>query len=228
MNAAPDAGTWRRRSHRHESLADADLTGADLREAIFEHVNLNGAHLSGARLDGAILRHCDLSGADLSGAQLRHASLTLVELRRANLSRCDLRRCTWTSCIAEDANLAAANLDGSAFVACRFDGADFTSASFLRTNTLHSVFSRARFQGARRFAWSREILVEILARAADDVERSKLVGAVALHQDWCYDKWRSIMADAPQYRHLALQILSAYPDSGFAAAMADDKPSESP
>jgi hypothetical protein len=174
------------------------------------HPRIRSAVLSGA--------HVDLSGADLSGAGLSQASLTLVELGRANLSRCDLRRSTWTSCIADDAVLAGADLTGGAFVACRFDGADFTGAS-LRADTQHSTFARARFENAEMFAWSREVVVEILARAVDDLEAVKMVGAVALRQEWCYDTWRSILAGVPQHRDLALRILGPYPDSGFAVAM---------
>ena len=228
MSAGSETPAKRRRSYRNESLASADLVGVDLRDVVFEHVDLTGANLRGACLDGAILRHCDLSGADLSLALLRRTSLALVELRRTNLAHCDLRLSNWTSCIAEEADFLSAKLDRAAFIACRFDGADFTRASLLQTNTLHSVFSRARFDQARKFAWSREIVVEILARAADDLEGSKYVGAIALHQDWCYEKWRSILINAPRYRSLALKILSAYPDSDFAAAMHGQKPSTSP
>jgi Pentapeptide repeats (8 copies) len=207
------------RSTRHESLADADLAGADLRDAIFEHVDLNGADLRGARLDGAVLRHCDLSGARLGLARAGGVSLAYTELRGADLSGADLRRSSWTSCGAEGAAFRGAKLDGAALAGCRFDDADFTDASLFKANTLHSVFAGASFEGARRFAWSREIVVELLGRRAADLEQRRYVGALALDPAGCYDEWRAILAAAPEYRRLALDALAAYPASGFARAL---------
>jgi len=216
------AGPQTRRSRRHESLIGADLKGADLCDSTIEHVDLTGADLSDARLDDAILRHCDLTGANLSGASLRGASLGFVELRGADVSRADLRRSSWTMCDLQEARMPAAMLDGGAFVDCRFDGADLSGASFFKTNTLHSVFARATFEEARKFAWSREIVVELLGRHAQGVDEARYVGEIALHQDWCYEKWRAITADAPEYRRRALEVMSAWPQSGFAAAFASE------
>jgi uncharacterized protein YjbI with pentapeptide repeats len=52
-------------------LSDADLLGANLRNA-----NLSGADLSNADLRGANLRNADLSNADLRNANLRGANLS--------------------------------------------------------------------------------------------------------------------------------------------------------
>ena len=59
---------------------NADLSGADLRDA----------NLSGADLSGAYLRDANLSGADLSGADLSDAYLIGAILRDANLSGANL------------------------------------------------------------------------------------------------------------------------------------------
>ena len=59
---------------------NANLSGADLRDA-----NLRDANLSGADLRDANLRDADLSGADLRDANLRDANLRDANLRDANL-----------------------------------------------------------------------------------------------------------------------------------------------
>jgi uncharacterized protein YjbI with pentapeptide repeats len=214
MTADPETA----HSRRHESLAGADLVGADLSGVIFDHVDLAGADLSAARLDEAIVRHCDLTGANLSDVRMKGASLAYLELHGALMTHADLRRSCWHMCDLQETVLRSAKLDGGAFVGCRFDGADLSGASFFKANTLHSVFARATFDDARKFAWSREIVVELLGRAADGVEEAKFVGAIALHQDWCYDEWRAITAANPEHRQRALDVMSAWSDSGFTAA----------
>ena len=62
------------------NLYDADLSGANLRNAKLRNADLSGANLRNANLrdadlSGANLYDVDLSGADLSGANLRGANL---------------------------------------------------------------------------------------------------------------------------------------------------------
>jgi uncharacterized protein YjbI with pentapeptide repeats len=56
---------------RRAVLAGADLTGADLSEAILNYSDLREADLSGAKVCGADLRDADLSRANLHGTDLR-------------------------------------------------------------------------------------------------------------------------------------------------------------
>ncbi len=65
---------------------DADLYGADLRDA-----DLRDADLRGAYLRDADLRDADLRGANLRGADLRDADLRGANLRDADLYGADLR-----------------------------------------------------------------------------------------------------------------------------------------
>src|SRR5487761_829652 len=70
---------------------DANLTGANLRDANLRDANLTGANLRDANLrdanlTGANLRDANLTGADLRGANLRDANLTGADLRDANLT----------------------------------------------------------------------------------------------------------------------------------------------
>lgn len=58
-------------------LADADLTGANLEDAILTHANLVGADLAGADLTDANLVDAILAGADLTRADLTDANLNI-------------------------------------------------------------------------------------------------------------------------------------------------------
>ena len=93
-----DEPNGRRANLRNANLIGADLRDADLSGANLRYADLSGADLSGADLSGANLRYADLSGADLSGADLSGANL-----RNANLIGADLR----------DADLSGAVLMGS-------------------------------------------------------------------------------------------------------------------
>jgi pentapeptide repeat protein len=86
---------------RQSRGTQADLSGADLRDADLIGAQLSGADLDGAYLIGAQLNGADLSGADLSdayliggrlsGADLNGAKLKGVELKDAYFSDADLR-----------------------------------------------------------------------------------------------------------------------------------------
>ena len=78
------------------NLRDADLCGADLRDADLRGANLcdadlRDADLRGANLCDANLRDADLCGANLCDANLRDANLCDADLRGADLRRADLR-----------------------------------------------------------------------------------------------------------------------------------------
>jgi hypothetical protein len=79
--------------HKSWILFQSPMAKADLRDA----------NLSGAELRDANLSRADLRGADLGGADLRDANLSRANLSGADLSRADLR----------DANLRDANLSGA-------------------------------------------------------------------------------------------------------------------
>ncbi|EIA3425210.1 pentapeptide repeat-containing protein [Salmonella enterica] len=94
-------------------LCDANLCGADLRDA-----NLCDADLCDADLRDANLRDADLRGADLCDANLRDADLRGADLRDANLrgaNLCDADLCDADLCGADlcDADLRGANLCGA-------------------------------------------------------------------------------------------------------------------
>jgi hypothetical protein len=72
-------------------LARADLTGANLADALFFRANLTGARLAHADLTGADLAAAHLAHADLTGARLAQADLFRAKLADARLARADLR-----------------------------------------------------------------------------------------------------------------------------------------
>ncbi len=84
-------------------LSNADLLGADMRDAKLSQANLSNADLLGADMENADLREANLSGADL-----RFANLRLADLRRANLTGADLTGANLDGVDLEEANLTNA------------------------------------------------------------------------------------------------------------------------
>ena len=52
------------------SLDEADFSGADLRQALFDRAQARRAHFRDSRLDYALLTHAKIDGADFGGANL--------------------------------------------------------------------------------------------------------------------------------------------------------------
>jgi hypothetical protein len=103
---------------RDADLYDANLCGANLRGANLRDANLYGANLCGANLCDANLYGADLCGAnlrdaDLYGANLCDANLCGANLRDANLYGADLCGANLCDANLRDANLRDANLYGA-------------------------------------------------------------------------------------------------------------------
>ena len=77
------------RTHKKKGKR-ADLSGANLSDAILSDANLRGANLVETNLRGAYLYNADLSGAWLSNANLSHADLIETNLREASMFGADL------------------------------------------------------------------------------------------------------------------------------------------
>ena len=73
------------------TLTGANLFRANLRDADLAGANLRDADLTGANLFRANLRDADLTGATLTGANLTEANLRDADLAGANLFRANLR-----------------------------------------------------------------------------------------------------------------------------------------
>ena len=104
---------------RGADLRDADLCGANLRGA-----DLRGANLCGANLCGADLRDANLCDADLCGADLCDANLCGANLRGANLCGANLCDANLRGADLRGADLRDANLCGAkgTYMACPTDG----------------------------------------------------------------------------------------------------------
>jgi uncharacterized protein YjbI with pentapeptide repeats len=120
------------------SLANADLTNANLRGSKMWYVDLSNADLSGADLHSANLFGSNLSGTTLNGADLSGADLSAVYLSGANLS---------------NANLVKASLAG-AFVNAETGAESYESTEIARgdtrpiTNLSGADLSNANLSGA--------------------------------------------------------------------------------
>lgn len=109
---------WSYTSHIGEDLRGVDLSGADLRRAIFDRADLEGADLSGADLRNASFREANLMKAALDGADLRNARfikarLGLSNLQGAIMNDTDLRGIRGKYAVWRDANWWDAIIDDS-------------------------------------------------------------------------------------------------------------------
>ena len=127
---------------RGANLAEAELSGANLRRAILGEANLAGARLSGANLPGANLIEADLTGADLSGANLHKAMLADANLSKAKASGADLT----------DAHIGDATLDHADFSGTDLTGAYLGKPSLYETNFTGANLSAVSFSEAVLFS----------------------------------------------------------------------------
>jgi Pentapeptide repeats (8 copies) len=121
--------------HAHYvGLRDADLSGANLREAHLLStsgdypISLKGANLKNAKFCKAILRGADLSGADLRGADLHEADLHEADLREA-------MRVT-NEKLEHMGGLSGADLHGEGLLRVKLNGADLRGAKHLTQGQL--------------------------------------------------------------------------------------------
>ncbi len=218
----------------------ADFCGADMRNMRLSHFSLRGAILDGADLSGARFTHVDLSGASLCKANLERATFEQVSATKASLVGARCAESVWRQAdltgaecagahwheafvgnsVLEHADFTDTDLSWLRLIDCNCAGTSFRGADFERANTVYSRFTGARFERARRFFRCREIVTEILSHEINgDLERAKLVGVVAMNQDWCYPEWAKILALQPHYRQVVTEIFRQYPESGFMEAL---------
>jgi uncharacterized protein YjbI with pentapeptide repeats len=142
----------------------ADLTGANLTDAVLENANLKRARLTAAQLTRAEMTGIDLTNADLVGADLRRAILEGAVLREvdfggANLSEADLSNANLKDAdlfeaIFFAAELNGAKLDGACCIATIFDSASLLDTEMQKTlfhlsSLLDANLSGADLEGAQ-------------------------------------------------------------------------------
>jgi len=145
---------WRM-EHPFESidLRDADLSSANLRDAILRNVDLSNANLSSAKLRDADLLDANLSGADLSNADLMDACLINTNLCSANLRDADLNGTDLSGADLSNADLSSANLTnvilaGAHLTNVILAGAHLHNANLRGANFRGADFSNAYLGGA--------------------------------------------------------------------------------
>ena len=128
---------------RQALLRKEDLRGANFRQALLSGEDLHGANLSQTDLRGAYLRGANLYGADLSKADLGQANLSQANLGEANLSQANLGEANLSQANLGEANLREANL-GEA----NLSGADLRGADLRAANLSAANLEAADFRGA--------------------------------------------------------------------------------
>ena len=102
-------------------MAEADIEGGQLTDAILIDTDLEGANLKGATLEGAQLLRANLQSANLSGADLQSANLSGAYLQNADLRRADLEGANLSGARLQNTNLLHADLN----FAINFQGAKY-------------------------------------------------------------------------------------------------------
>ena len=100
---------WSFTSHVGADLRGIDLSGANLRRAVFDGADLEGADLSGADLRKASFKRANLMKAAFDDADMRNASFVKARMNLSNFQRCrldgaDLRGIRGRYAIWRDAN----------------------------------------------------------------------------------------------------------------------------
>ncbi len=114
---------------------DAQMNGADLREAVFILANMVACDLTGADLRNACLSKSDLQLATLMGGKLSGAHLVSTDLTKADL----------TGVRAEEKPV---RLDGSCLYQARLNGAVLRNASLIGAKLRHADLTDADLTGA--------------------------------------------------------------------------------
>lgn len=200
-------------------LRGASFEGARLRGARFVHCDLSGAVLDGADLEGVIFLGVTAASARLRGANWRDGHADHCDLGRADLRHADLRRCHLRLTSLDEASLEFADLRHAKLTQGTCRAATFTAARMFGMIANGTDFTDASFDRAENFFMTREVLAEIFRpHARGDVEKEKIVALVQTQRTWCYPEWKRALDDHPALRDLALDIMSYYPESGFARA----------
>ncbi len=174
-----------------QSLAEQDLTGADLSgmslagadfsRALLEAASLRGSDLSGAKMDAAVLAHADLSGTLLEGCSFRDANLGKAKLVGAeSRESVDFTRAVLWGAALDRARLVGAKLTGAALMEATFEETDLS-----KSTATEIMFYKSRLTGAKLIGieWRNVAFIEVEADGID------LSGCTLL--DSTFVKWRA-------------------------------------
>jgi len=131
-----------------------DLSGANLREAIFDEdanfskVRFNKADLRDAILDGVLLREAVIIKSDLSGIQMNEADLTGIRLEEVNLEKAILDNSFLTSATLNKVNFKKASLRFTFLDEAELTDIDFEGANLNKARFNGSLLTNIKFSGA--------------------------------------------------------------------------------
>lgn len=145
-------------------LVRANLHGLDLRGSCLREARLDGADLRDALLDGADLRSASLAGALANGSRLARADLSLAHLRGADFRSADLSEALLTDADLSLASFERANLSAASLIGGELGGASFREAVLCGANLREAHLDGADFARAR-FAFT--------VLAASDLSRAR-------------------------------------------------------
>jgi uncharacterized protein YjbI with pentapeptide repeats len=118
-------------------LSEANLTGADLRQAVLDGAIAHRVQLGDAQMDKASLVRVVAEEANLAGARLVAANAERIVLGGANLQ----------GAVLDDASLVHAELDDADLTGARFCKADLSYAFLLRCKVEGTDFTGANLTG---------------------------------------------------------------------------------
>jgi uncharacterized protein YjbI with pentapeptide repeats len=124
-------------------LADVDLSGAQLKSALFTSCEMKNIRFADANLEGAALDMSDLSNANFANARLRNATLFKSTLTDADFRNADLLSTSLEQAKGHGAKFIAAKM-GDAFLPM----ADFTDAEFTGADLSGANLEAAILRGA--------------------------------------------------------------------------------
>jgi len=140
------------------SLAERDLTGADLSGmklgevdlsgAFLEAANLSGCDLRGANLENAVLARANLADAQLDGATLCGANLGGAVLAGASFDGCDLTEAVLSRAKLAGARLTDAKLASVDLLETEFGDVDLSRSSLPECSVIKADLSGAKLTGA--------------------------------------------------------------------------------
>jgi uncharacterized protein YjbI with pentapeptide repeats len=136
---------WLRGRFAHCRFGKADLTDANLSEAVLQGCDLSGANLERGYLDGIQAAQANFREAGLRGTRFCRAKLTGADLAGADLSGANLMECDLSGAMLAGANLQQADLRRANLSRADLSGADLTGA-----NLLDAQLQGARLDGAKR------------------------------------------------------------------------------
>jgi len=155
------------------NLAETDLSGADLSDAVLVMVDLAGAKLSRTDLSRADLSTASFTGAILSEALLFGAKLTDSDLSGANLSKAILSRANLTGANLAKATLLGANLFEANLWEANLEQVNLTGSNLSWTNLTEANLSGANFHQSQL---SYTAFVNVDLRDVQGLETVKHVG----------------------------------------------------